>query len=102
MTDDLEPAAVYRRAATLLRDRGWTRHEYETPEGFLCIVGAVNVAAGLPAFAGSSEPDDLSNSLCGPLDDKLGIPVAIWNDDHCESRDDAIALLEEMAAEVSS
>lgn len=92
---------IYRRAADLLMQRGWTRQEYEDAQGHLCIDGAVHLAAGLPANCGANEFDGQSEVVIGPLDRHLGMLCAQWNDAECDCREDAVNLLLEMAVHMT-
>lgn len=39
------------RAADLIQERGWTQEKYQNNKGGLCIVGAINTAAGNPVHS---------------------------------------------------
>jgi hypothetical protein len=48
MTDDHD-GDVYLRAIEVLEERGWHQGGYESADGRVCIVGALNIASGLPS-----------------------------------------------------
>ncbi|MFY2788494.1 DUF6197 family protein [Rhodococcus sp. MALMAid1271] len=65
---------ILNRAADLLADKGWNRGYYQSPEGCLCAVGAITLAAGgCFSYDEDGTPDDFQ----GPNDDSRGIYAAM-------------------------
>jgi len=83
------------KAGDLLRERGWTQRIAQDADGKLCIAGAIRVAAGF-------HPRDGENGLghvsaLAPHEDTFisvfGGDAIVFNNEFCETADDAIAAL---------
>lgn len=92
-TPDLERAAVLRRAADLLEERGWCRFQLERRDGHLCAMGALLTARGLRArlYSVDSFEARVAEADAAAVADALGLArphvrhypswsaVATWN-----------------------
>jgi hypothetical protein len=108
----MEPREVYRRAAEVLRTRGWGTEEYESEDGRVCLVGAIYLAAfGESAEDADNPTQELeAEGLYEPLRDHVatldggnwGIhgddgPI-YWNDAEGRTAGEVVGLLEALAA----
>lgn len=93
-----EVGRVLMKAAEIIRERGWCQNRFEDSAGRVCAMGALKVAAGMPAdIMGAVLPpaafkarDRLQNHLNGRGPHK-------WNDDADRTADEVIAALESAA-----
>ena len=69
---------VLARAAELIRERGWVRHEYESADGALCAVQAIRTVAGEGTLAAADAEAELLRRIRDDVGDAFGIPQ--WND----------------------
>jgi hypothetical protein len=85
----MKASEVYRGASLLLLERGWCQGRFGRPDGAACSAGAIN------AVAGRGRPDrDSGQPYYGAVEDIVDARLATWNDMFCESREDAVAVLD--------
>lgn len=96
-----EAADVLERAADLLESGpGWCQRTYLDSDGRMCMLGAVRRAAGWWTVI---EPDRSRDAYVRAehahniLDAFLGMPVAIWNDQHGRTADEVVDKLKHAA-----
>ena len=78
-------------AIDLLRDRGWIKGSFQSGKGF-CLVGAINQACSfdrLPDFRAYDRAFYALHTVIFPC-----FSITSFNDEVCESVDDACAALE--------
>jgi hypothetical protein len=86
-------AATLRRAAQIVRERGWTQGRYEEEDGRMCVEGAMSLAHGYQAPAGNCDVvADLFALRQVTLEN-----VVDWNDAPERTAEDVIAALEAAA-----
>jgi hypothetical protein len=100
MTAEADIRETARRAAAILRERGWCQGAYSRHNGTVCLIGAVNVAQGRPAWF---EPDPGDSPAFDAMIWRLEVAtgcgvVALWNDRANRTADEVIAVLERVAA----
>lgn len=86
---------LYREAALELSRREWCRGRYMTMTGGACVLAALDIALrDEPNYGAWITASDLLWRYLSH-NGQLDIPtVARWNDEHCESKAEAIAALE--------
>lgn len=99
----MEPAEVLRRAADVLRERGWVQGTYVDGGGACCVRGAVNVVLyGAPV---SIECCDEEVQAMSALAAVAGIPkhgsISLWNDRQGRTLDEVLTALERAAVELT-
>ena len=95
LAEPLTDVGVLLLAADLIEARGLERHNYESPDGALCIQGAINVACGEE----SSGPFRLRQAralilLQSHLNGKM---AHLWIQDKSVSKSDVVALMRKAA-----
>lgn len=89
-----------RRALELLNERGWCRGEWQNEKGELCIAGALNLAAGLPAEPGHIWANRGSRVALEIIREQYGLPgvgFTSFNDDPAYTFADVERVLEKTA-----
>jgi hypothetical protein len=89
----VKPSEVLRKAANVIRERGWCQGVYEKEDGRCCALGAVNVI--------DAQSDDPSPAYIGVEELRLTIgtgAVARWNDEPNRTEAEVITALEATAA----
>lgn len=91
----MTPAEVLRKAADVIRERGWCRRQYVDADNSVCVYGALNLAAGHgPSFEGDDPSVDIAaRTLTRLLDNDL----VSWNDSEACTADEVVAALKEAA-----
>jgi hypothetical protein len=90
-------------AAQLLRDRGWTTRQMEHPDGRMCLVGAIQRYLEESDITDSVVAGNLYTDAVAAVQRLIweSFPdkphLTVWNDRHCTSAADAIAILERSA-----
>lgn len=100
MTDVREPqqptrpsaAEVIREARNLLFERGWTQHVTEDDDGHLCLIRALNLAAGegLGRVASIAHPG-ADKAIASAVDDRVAFG---WNDEPGRTFGEVIDILD--------
>lgn len=91
---------ILRKAADVIRERGWHQGDYEGPGGGVCAEGAINVVCnGTP-----NESGETAHKARVVLASFLNNIINSWNDAPDRTVDEVIAALEEAAkrAEISA
>lgn len=94
-------------AAALLRKHGWVTGQMEAPDGRMCLVGAIQRFVVESELTDPVIADNLVTDAINALTRSLWeLPsggahphATAWNDRHCASVDDAIAILERAACQ---
>ena len=74
-TDSKTPAQILRDARRVIEEFGWCQGQYHTPDGRVCLIGAINVADG-------HSPDSAFRSMAATQAlGSLGIILPLWNDE---------------------
>lgn len=101
-----QTAADLRAAAAVIRERGWTKNAYISPDGGCCVVGAIELATGVLStdgsrmLGGSPRASRAYLQLWQAVRPIIrGGPIA-WNDEVVESAEQVIEKLEQVAAEL--
>jgi hypothetical protein len=83
--------ALRLKAAEIIEQRGWCQGYYCTRDGAVCVLGALNVAAGLDAedVSGCDLIDDAINEVFGYES------AANWNDAISRTKAEVLARLRE-------
>ena len=96
LSEPLTAIGVLLLAADLIESRGLERHRFESPDGALCVQGAINVACG-------AEPRSpfrhIQRGALILLQSHLNEKWAhIWIQDNSVSKADVVALMRKAAA----
>lgn len=96
------------KAADILEERGWFRGGYQDPHGSaVCLIGALSIAAGLPANAlGTWDKDNDPDAIARvhfaieafERDLDTEVDVSDWNDELAETALEVTTTLREVAA----
>ena len=91
----MTPSQVLRKAARILRRRGWCRNTFGK-NGRLCALGAINVAAGFPH---NDWEVCMTASLAGRAAQKLRrsvgvLQLSMWNDDPKRTGREVVAAMQ--------
>lgn len=91
----MTPAEVLRKAADVIRARGWRQHDYGEESGPVCAVGALNVAMGGDPWDdhGPYTAEERLRQFLG-----WGDSVSRWNDARGRTVEEVIAALEKAAS----
>lgn len=94
------PRIVFLRAAEIMRERGWGRCTYESTDRRVCLMGAVMRALESFGLPGCGREQPMFRECDRILQKLIGFEsmMVIWNDHHCGSADEALALLDAAAA----
>lgn len=84
----LSTAATLRKAARLVRERGWCQHRTEDSEGRLCAIGAIS-RANIDAYRRWLAIEAFSDVVCRRIAD--------WNDDPARTKRQVLAAFERVA-----
>lgn len=92
-------------AAKLLRTRGWITGTMEAPDGAMCLVGAITRVVADSGLADRVIADNLITDATNQLTRTIWeMPsgaahphATAWNDRHCHTVENAIAVLERAA-----
>jgi hypothetical protein len=89
--------SILRKAAKELRERGWCKGTAVNGRGNVCMIGALRAAVwGTPMLSLHG------GEFFKPLHEVTGCSsISTFNDNHCETIDDAIAAFE-IAADLAS
>ena len=85
-----------RRAAQLLREKGWCQKAFSETDGSLCILGALTIADDPdfpPSKHGGLVPPKIT-AIANEFLSQLGIAIWQWNDAPGRTKEQVIALLE--------
>lgn len=92
---------VLRKAADVIRERGWNQGHFETLGGRVCVLGAINVACGLDADSMKLPLSYLDAEAA--LRAVLPVPwPSEWNDERDRTAEEVIAALLKAAEQVSA
>src|SRR5690349_9015382 len=72
-------------AADYMESHGWCRDIFDNPEGAVCIMGALFAASAAPVISVHYSSHRIRNSL--------GCSITWWNDNICQSKEQAVATL---------
>lgn len=91
----MKPSEIYRAAHDVILERGWNQGGYESDDGSVCLAGACNVVQWGTAEAVFLEDAAVMDFLVvtAGFDLGSGMKLAHVNDDHLQSTDDALDLL---------
>lgn len=97
---------VAKRAAEVLKDRGWTRDEFASTDGCVCATGAIRVATGYDPESSAADANSIAAEVTaraviiatGDREHTGRAHLEIWNDDDSRTADEVIAVLERVAA----
>jgi hypothetical protein len=90
-----EAAELARKAVEVLRECGHAKGAYQEPDGRVCLVGALSVAAGVSPNAQT----DLVRSVKYTITRMLGVvSTAVWNDAPDRTQADVEQILLQAAA----
>ena len=96
LEEPLTDVGVLLLAADLIEARGLERHRFESPDGALCIQGAINVACGEePRSPFRLRQGRALTLLQSHLNEKW---AHIWIQDNSVSKADVVALMRKAAA----
>lgn len=96
----LKPSEALRAGAALIRERGWAQHDYESDDGRLCLLGAMNVAYTGASCAPQGETPTLASARKSRdyLVAATGHPYPDnWNDREGRTKEEVISALETAA-----
>jgi hypothetical protein len=86
---------VLLEAAEYMEQHGWCRDEFFDDTGAVCLLGAIRRRQPRYSLGGNSPP---ALRLQNRIYEKVGgYLVATWNDEHCESKEQAVTLLRSAA-----
>ena len=94
LAEPLTDVGVLLLAADLIEARGLERHRYESPDGALCIQGAINVACGEEPRSPFGRRQFSAHTL---LCRHLGRIPHVWIQDNSVSKADVVALMRKAA-----
>ncbi len=85
-------ASLWRKAAEVIREKGWTQGSYENAQGAQCCVGAFG---GTPAYGhnGDCTVYNVMNAITGAKPDC----VVTFNDKHCKTKEDILRFMSAVA-----
>lgn len=108
MAEPRDVAVVLRRAADVIRVRGWHQGAYQGKDGCVCALGALNLAAGRLAHSDwflYPDAGDAAEALRrhlrvnGLITDQS---IDEWNDESCRTVDEVLDALEGAAKDVEA
>jgi hypothetical protein len=98
------PASLLNRAADILDERGWFQGNYMSPDGCVCALGSLHLAAnelvGAPnraTFATGPEFEAALDRIYGALQSDSMDSIADWNDSEGRTKDEVQAMLRRAA-----
>ncbi len=99
---DIDPAPTLLKAVDVILDRGWCQNTLNTPDGRVCLEGALVLAAGVhpAAVHGSVSYEQAYDTFYAALhavNQVLPLPAFAWNDEMATSQDDVVRVLKEAA-----
>lgn len=110
----MNTSEIYRKAADVIRERGWCQGQYEDRKGRVCIATAIHYASGgRPIGATAHRPPQMDRAtVINATDTFVQLVVAdehsffaprieSFNNYHCKTKNDAIAALE-IAADLAA
>ena len=91
----MDSSTIFIKTAEVLREAGWGQGAYRPKGGGYCVLGAMNVAAGLPY----DDPSWLHESPFRFLEDEDNqLRLTRWNDTEGRTKEEVIEALERLAA----
>ena len=108
MDDPTAVAEVLERAADVIERDGWCRNEITTPDGRVCLVGAIERAAFGRDYESGPVTDQEWDLRCGAVSaanraitgcDSMSA-AARWNDNEAKDQYDVIDLLRHTAKDI--
>lgn len=108
----MKPSEVLKKAADILRERGWTQGNMTNDRGCCCVTAAICIAAGMDISEWHSKDFDewvneSTTLFAEALPYRVGLSesspvwkIVRWNDSDLRTQDDVISTLERVSAQL--
>ncbi len=84
---------TFLQAAEYMRKHGWCQTQAVADDGRVCLVGALSKSVAADRLWSDNILHCKYQDALAELEGYLGMSAAVWNDDYCQSKEQAIAKL---------